>query len=250
MTKTVLIIVLALSSACGLPPVEDAGVHEPEVAEPEFDAGADAGADAGTDAGEPEEFDAGEPEPVPEPEPELTLEGDFTVENSIDNEQLAAFTHVTGKITVSPALTVLDLPLLRTVERIEIRGNALTTVHLPSLEMVGLYAWFENMVALESLDLRALRGVARPAEEGQSGRNLILRGMLDGETNTAIERLVFSELRGVDGIYVAGFSSLGGIFTPSLDDCGLMSLENCGSYCPAETDLSCDSHNIQCGEPG
>lgn len=102
----------------------------------------------------------GEPGPVPESAcPMGVVDGDYTVENSIDAALIAGCTAISGKLTVA-GVSKLSLPALTSVGALTASNNlALTHLGLTGLTTVGGDLLVRENPALTSLDLPALTTV-------------------------------------------------------------------------------------------
>ena len=95
-----------------------------------------------------------------EGEPCVTIEGSITLENSLDVAAMANTCVVTGNMVIGDGLTSLTLARLEAVGGdILVSGRSLTDVSLPLLATVGARFFLQDLPALATLSLPALRTV-------------------------------------------------------------------------------------------
>ena len=126
------------------------------------DAGSDAASDARPDSAGDAGQDGGTAACAPgTPAPGGVLQGSFTVANQIDVQNLAAYSEVTGDLTISNGLINVVLPnLVRVGGAINLQNTAtVRELGLPALATVGGHMMLERNQGLEQVRLCSLRQV-------------------------------------------------------------------------------------------
>ena len=128
-------------------------------------------------------------------QPGLVYEGSFELRNSDDAATLAAYSEVSGDLTISaPELTELDLPLLTRVGgTLSFHWNRkLSVFELPALERTGDLDIYENWETLTAVSLPALTTCAE----------------VSISKNTFLETLALPALTKVSSIHISNHDQL------------------------------------------